>query len=94
MNQTVGTIAYIALIAGVFYFLWYRPQQAQQRRMRELMNDLQPGDRIMTAGGILGVVKDVEGELADIEIAPGVIVRFRKRAIVERIVEPADETVD
>lgn len=92
MNQTVATVAYIALIAGVFYFLWYRPQQMQQQRMRELMEELKPGDRVMTAGGMLGIVTGVEGDVADIEIAPGVVVRFKKRAIIERIVEPADET--
>lgn len=91
MDQTVATIAYIALIVGVFYFLWYRPQQTQQRRMRELMEDLKPGDRVMTAGGILGIVRDIEGDIAEIEVAPGVVMRFRKRAIVERIMEPADE---
>lgn len=90
-DQTVATLLYIALIGAVFYFLWYRPQQAQQRRMRELMDELKPGDRVMTAGGMLGIVRSLDGDLAEVEIAPGVSVRFRKRAIIERIMEPADE---
>ena len=52
---------------------------------------LAPGDRVMTAGGILGILRSIEGDVAEVEIAEGVVVRFRKRAIAERIAEPADE---
>jgi len=91
MDQTLATVVYVALIVGVFYFLWYRPQQAQQKRIRQMMEELAPGDRVMTAGGILGILRSIEGDVAEVEIAEGVIVRFRKRAIAERLVEPADE---
>jgi preprotein translocase subunit YajC len=88
MDQTLATVVYVALIVGVFYFLWYRPQQAQQKRVREMMELLAPGDRVMTAGGMLGVVRSLEDDVARVEIADGVIVRFRKRAIAERLTEP------
>lgn len=88
MDQTLATVVYVALIVGVFYFLWYRPQQAQQKRVREMMELLAPGDRVMTAGGILGVLRSLDGDVARVEIADGVIVRFRKRAIAERLTEP------
>lgn len=90
MDQTLATVVYVVLIVGVFYFLWYRPQQLQQKRMRQMLEELAPGDRIMTAGGILGVLRSIEGDVAEVEIADGVVVRFRKRAIAERLAEPAD----
>lgn len=90
MDQTIATIVYVGLIAGIFYFLWYRPQQVQQKRMRDMLEELKPGDRIMTAGGIIGILHSVGPDVVEVEIADGVVVRFRKRAIVERIIEPAD----
>lgn len=92
MDQTLATVVYVVLIVGVFYFLWYRPQQLQQKRMRQMLEELAPGDRIMTAGGILGVLRSIEGDVAEVEIADGVVVRFRKRAIAERLAEPADDS--
>ncbi len=79
------TILYMLLIVGVFYFLWYRPQQAQRKKVRDMMSALAPGDRIMTAGGILGVLRSFDGDLVDVEIAEGVVVRVTKRAIIERM---------
>lgn len=81
------TILYMALIVGVFYFLWWRPQQTQRKKMREMLDELALGDRVMTAGGMIGVVRAFEGEVIDVEIAPGVIARFTKRAVIERIVD-------
>lgn len=88
------TILYMVLIVGVFYFLWYRPQQAQRKKAREMMAALAPGDRIMTAGGIIGVLRAFEGDLVEVEIAEGVVVRVTKRAIIERMPDaagPADD---
>jgi preprotein translocase subunit YajC len=84
----------MVLIVGVFYFLWYRPQQAQRKKSREMMAALAPGDRVMTAGGIIGVLRSFEGDLAEVEIAEGVVVRVTKRAIIERMPDatsPVDE---
>jgi preprotein translocase subunit YajC len=81
------TLLYMALIVGVFYFLWFRPQQTQRKKAREMLDALALGDRVMTAGGIVGVIRGFDGEILEIEIAPGVIARFTKRAVIERIVD-------
>jgi preprotein translocase subunit YajC len=82
------TLLYMALIVGVFYFLWYRPQQAQRKKVREMMAALAPGDRVMTAGGLIGTVRSMEGDVFDIEFAEGVVVKVTKRAIIERLSGP------
>ena len=83
------TLLYMVLIVGVFYFLWFRPQQTARKKSREMMAALAPGDRVMTAGGILGVIRSFEGEdLIVLEIADGVMVRVTKRAVIERITAP------
>jgi preprotein translocase subunit YajC len=89
------TLLYMALIVGVFYFLWFRPQQAQRKKAREMLAVLAPGDRVMTAGGLVGTLRSITDNMVEVEIADGVRVTFTKRAIVERILPevpaPGDE---
>jgi preprotein translocase subunit YajC len=89
-NDLTLTLLYMALIIGVFYFMWFRPQQQQRKKNREMLAALLPGDRVMTAGGILGLVRSVKGDLVMLEIADGVVVRVTKRAIIELVAEPTD----
>ena len=66
----------LVLIVIVFYFLLIRPQQTQQKTLKAKLAALKRGDRIVTAGGIVGTIKKAaEGasEL-DVEIAPNVTV--------------------
>jgi preprotein translocase subunit YajC len=84
-----GTIAVVmqvlplALIFGVFYFLLIRPQQKKQREQRELLNALKRGDRVLTAGGIIGQVTKVKDGIDEIEveIAPNVRVNVLRATI-------------
>ncbi len=79
----------LILIVIVFYFLLIRPQQTQQKTLRALLSALKRGDRVVTAGGIIGTVKKVtEGasEL-DLEIAPNVTVTV-VRSTITSVVKP------
>ena len=49
----------ILLIVGVFYFLLIRPQQKRQRELQETISTLKIGDRVVTTGGVIGVIKSV-----------------------------------
>jgi preprotein translocase subunit YajC len=49
----------IFLIVGVFYFLLIRPQQRRQRELQETISTLKIGDRVVTTGGVIGVIKTV-----------------------------------
>jgi preprotein translocase subunit YajC len=82
------TLAYFALIVAVFYFLWFRPQQTARKKTREMIEALVPGDRIMTAGGLIGTLRTVGGDTIEVEIAPGVVASFTKRAVIERLTGP------
>jgi preprotein translocase subunit YajC len=73
----------LLLIVVVFYFLLIRPQQTQQKTLKAKLGALKRGDRIVTAGGIVGTVKKV-GEGAtelDVEIAPNVTVSVVRSTI-------------
>ncbi|MBL4693671.1 MAG: preprotein translocase subunit YajC [Magnetovibrio sp.] len=84
----------LILIFGVFYFLLIRPQQKKQKMHKEMLGSIRRGDRIVTAGGILGTVVKVIGDSElKVEIADGVKVRV-DRGFVSNVIakpEPADK---
>ncbi|HEX3454667.1 MAG TPA: preprotein translocase subunit YajC [Gaiellaceae bacterium] len=95
----VVVLVLIALLV-LFWFVWVVPQRRRQRRQVEdlhrLIELLQPGDEIITAGGMHGTVRAVEDEELMVEIAPGVEVRLDRRAVaaVTTIDETAGEPDD
>jgi len=93
-SDSTFAIIYAAVIIGLFYFFLYRPQQARSKKVKELMAALAVGDRVMTAGGLMGTVRSIDGDIVNVEIADGVVARFTLRAIVERLTaseDPADD---
>ncbi|HSB28682.1 MAG TPA: preprotein translocase subunit YajC [Pyrinomonadaceae bacterium] len=55
----IGSVLPIVLIMGVFYVLLIRPQQKRQRQLQETIATLKIGDRVITNGGIIGVITTV-----------------------------------
>jgi len=79
----------LILIFGVFYFLLIRPQQQRQKETRNMLGALKRGDRVVTGGGIVGIVQRVrEGsnEL-EVEIAPNLRVTVLRDTIAS-VVKP------
>ncbi len=84
-----GLIVPMVLIFAVMYFLIFRPQAKKQKQQQAMINALQKGDKIVTAGGIYGTIvglKENEKTLL-IEIAEKVKVKIT-RTSVARKVEP------
>lgn len=73
----------LVLIFGVFYFLLIRPQQTRQREVKASLSALRRGDRVVTAGGILGTVQRVKegSDEIEVEIAPTVRVTVLRDTI-------------
>lgn len=82
----------LVLIFVVFYFLLIRPQQKKMKQHREMLAAIRRGDRVVTGGGIIGVVTKVanENELI-VEIADGVKVKVMRGTVAEVLAktEPA-----
>ena len=81
-----GLIIILVLFA-LAYVVFLRPQRQRQTAQRELLATLEPGDEIVSTGGLFGVIKSIEGDELHVEIADGVAVRMARRA-VPGIVEP------
>ena len=84
------------LIFIIFYFLLIRPQQKRVKQHKLMVESLKRGNKVLTAGGILGVVtKAVDGsETVNVEIASGVTVELARQMISEvrgdQKLKPAD----
>jgi preprotein translocase subunit YajC len=81
----------LVLIFGVFYFLLIRPQQQKQKEMKAMLLALKRGDKVVTGGGIVGVVqkvKDGSNEI-EVEIAPTVRVTVVRETIASVITPTA-----
>ena len=86
----------LVLIFVIFYFLILRPQQKKTRAHQEVLKELRRGDRVVTAGGLLGTVDKIinDGEIS-LEIADNVKVRVVKATVTEVLAktQPVAETV-
>ena len=70
------------LIIVVFYFLMIRPQQRKMKEHRNQMANLRRGDRVVTGGGLIGIITRVINDAeVQVEIADGVRVRVLKHTI-------------
>jgi preprotein translocase subunit YajC len=80
----------LIVIAG-FYLLIIRPQRRRQQQTQQQQNQVVPGVRVRTTAGMYATVIDVDGDDVVLEVAPGVEVRYMRRAIMD-VVSPGDET--
>ena len=76
----MGFLPLIALLA-VFYFLILRPQQKRAKEHKAMVEAMQKGDEVVTAGGVLGKVTKVGDENIAVEIADNVVVQVQKSAV-------------
>jgi preprotein translocase subunit YajC len=76
-------IQFLPLIAifGVFYFMLIMPMRKRQKQQQELLAKLARGDRVVTNGGIFGVIVEVDGEVISLRIAENVKIQVAKSAV-------------
>ena len=65
----------------VFYFLLIRPQQKRSKETRSMLEALQKGDEVVSAGGIVGKISKLTDAYATVEVAPGVEMTIQRSAI-------------
>lgn len=79
-NSYMGIVMIIAMIA-IFYFFMIRPQQKRQKELQKTREAMKTGDKVITAGGIHGRIKEVAETSMLIEIADGVRIRVDKGSV-------------
>jgi preprotein translocase subunit YajC len=87
----MGGLILLALLLVLFWFVLVRPQRTRAREQQELVRALEPGDEIVSTGGLYGTITEIEDEVLHVEIADGLRVRMARGAVAG-IVDRDEET--
>ena len=77
-------IIFLVVIFGLFYFVMIRPQRKRQKEHESLMQGLQKGDRVITAGGIYGTIESLSDDSVVIKIESGGTIRVARGSVAVR----------
>lgn len=76
-----GAFLPLILMFGIFYFLLIRPQQKKAKAHKQLLGALKKGDRVVSSGGLHGLVTGITDDVVTMEIAPKVRVKVTRGSI-------------
>jgi len=96
MNEAELSFVITVGIIVAFYVIFIRPAQKDQNRHRQEIRELRPGDEVLTTGGFLARVKDIQvpekgPTRIALELTDGVIVTALTSAIQQRVPRPVEE---
>jgi preprotein translocase subunit YajC len=91
-NPYLFPIIIVALF-GLLYFVMIRPQRNRQRQAAQTQNQVVPGQRVRTTAGMYATVTSIDGDDVVLEVAPGVNVRYMRRAIMGVVPDDIGSTV-
>lgn len=74
-------IVMMVLLFAIMYFFMIRPQQKKQKALEEARKAIKTGDKVVTAGGVHGRIKEVGETYFIVEIADGVKIRIEKTSV-------------
>ena len=86
-GSSMSFLIMMVLIFGVMYFFMIRPQQKRQKELVKFRNALEKGQKIITAGGIYGTVKEVKENYVLVEVDNNVSIRIDKSMVMK---DPSD----
>ena len=74
-------IIFLVLIFAGFYFLLIRPQRKRQKQQQQLMEELKRGDKVITAGGIHGVIESISEDSVIVKVESGATMKVVKSSV-------------
>ena len=85
-----------ALVLGIFYFIILLPMKRKQKKVRQFLEGLKVGDRVVTTGGIYGSVTKLGEQSVQLQIAEKIRIEVARNSIggyqgQEPVVEPANQ---
>lgn len=86
----LGSLVPLVLIFVIFYFLLIRPQQKKAKEHKNMINNLKKGDKIITSGGLYGVIESVGTNTVTIKAGENVKMKLGK-AYVAALRASSDE---
>lgn len=77
----LGMFVPMILIMVMFYFILIRPQRKQQKALEELRKNVRVGDKVVSIGGIHGLVSGMTDKTVSVKVAEGLSLKFDRSAI-------------
>ncbi|MBQ9285808.1 MAG: preprotein translocase subunit YajC [Bacteroidaceae bacterium] len=79
----MGMLLMLVAMFAIMYFFMIRPQQKKQKEIQKFRNSIERGQEVITAGGIYGVVRDIDDvkNVLIIEVASGVRLRVDRNSV-------------
>ena len=90
-TNTLITVGFLVFMVAVFYLLIIRPQRRRQQEQEQAIAKLQPGDRVITIGGIYGQIESMSEDSFVIRVESGALLRIRRQAVAYRQAESPAE---
>mgnify|MGYP002626654239 CR=1 FL=1 len=92
MGGTFGMLLPLILIFAIMYFLMIRPQQKKQKETQKMIDALKKGDKVVTIGGIHGIVSSTKDNTIVIKVDDNTKIEFNRTAIASVVTDkPATE---
>jgi preprotein translocase subunit YajC len=85
-----GILIFVLLVAAAYFVLVLVPRKRARVAQEALLAAVAVGDEVVTAGGLLGTVRGLDGDIVQLELAEGITVRLDRRAIAGQVL-PDDE---
>lgn len=76
-----GAFLPLILMFAIFYFLLIRPQQKKSKQHKEMLASIRKGDKIVSAGGLHGVITGIAEDVVTMEIAPKIRVKISRGSV-------------
>ncbi|MBQ6779891.1 MAG: preprotein translocase subunit YajC [Treponema sp.] len=86
------TVLPFVLIIGIFYLFIIRPQNKKQKETEKMISALKKGDKIITIGGIHGVVHQTKEKTVIVKVDDGTKIEFNRSAVASVVVDKPNET--
>ena len=77
-------IIFLVVIFALFYFVMIRPQRKRQKEHETMVQELQKGDRVITAGGIYGTIESLSEDSIVLKIESGASIRIARGSVIGR----------
>ena len=81
-TSTLYMVGFLVVIFALFYFVMIRPQRKRQKEQQQMIASIQKGDKVITAGGIFGVVDSVREDSVVMKVEGGTLLRVAKGSVM------------
>jgi preprotein translocase subunit YajC len=87
----LGSILPLVLIPAIFYFLVFMPMQRQKKQQQQMLSNLQSGNEVVTSGGIVGTIVNVQEDTVVLRVKPDNIkLQFARSAVSSLVSKPGE----